>query len=191
MKLFNTLLILLLMAGFVSCSKKNKEKKEETESTTVVEEQPQQNVTAEAVLEPKSGSKVHGTVTFKELEDGAVMYTVSVTGLDKNSVHAIHIHETGDCSAEDGSSAGGHWNPMGEEHGKMGEGEFHLGDIGNLDANEDGVATLSGTNNLWTLTKDSTNNIRGHAIIIHEKADDFKTQPTGNAGSRVACGVIN
>ena len=103
-------------------------------------------------------------------------------------IHAVHVHEFGDCSSSDGSSAGGHWNPTTEDHGKWGEGAHHKGDIGNLEADQNGTARLQFSTDKWCLgCSDSSKNLIGKSIIIHAKADDFTTQPTGNAGGRVGC----
>jgi Cu-Zn family superoxide dismutase len=104
--------------------------------------------------------------------------------------HAAHLHEKGDCSAADGSSAGGHWNPMTHEHGKWDNGAHHLGDIGNIEVQPDGSGTVTLTTDKWTIGTGQPNDIVGKAIIVHEKQDDFQTQPTGNAGGRVGCGVV-
>ncbi len=190
LKYFAILSVSIILASCSQKGKKNETSNSENEQGTIQTE-PTANNRAEAILESKSGSKVKGTVEFKELDDGTIMYTASVTGLEPNTVHAMHIHEIGDCSTDDGSSAGGHWNPTNHEHGKWGEQEFHLGDIGNLVANDEGVATLSSTTKRWSLIENDSLNIIGHSIIVHEKEDDFTTQPTGNAGGRIACGIIN
>jgi Cu-Zn family superoxide dismutase len=104
--------------------------------------------------------------------------------------HAVHIHETGDCSAEDGSSAGGHWNPTGEEHGKWGEHPFHLGDIGNIEVGEDGTGSITLSTDLWSIGDSSDHDVVGKSIVVHAGADDFKSQPSGAAGERIGCGVI-
>jgi Cu-Zn family superoxide dismutase len=143
---------------------------------------------ATAKLESKSDSKAMGTATFK-VEGGKVHMKVEMTGLTPGE-HAIHIHEKGDCSAPDASSAGGHWNPSGENHGKWGVAPFHHGDIGNLKADANGKATLSFSTDLWTVGDGKPSDIVGKAVVVHLKEDDFKTQPSGNAGGRVACGVI-
>jgi Cu-Zn family superoxide dismutase len=104
--------------------------------------------------------------------------------------HAVHIHEHGDCSSPDGKSAGGHWNPTGENHGKWGVDPFHLGDIGNVMVGEDGTGALSLTTDLWSMGTGAENDILNRAVIVHADADDFETQPTGNAGARLGCGVI-
>ena len=106
-------------------------------------------------------------------------------------VHAIHIHEKGDCSSEDAKSAGGHWNPTGEPHGKWGISPFHKGDIGNLEVRSEGKAVLKIETDLWCIGCDDTKkNILDKAIIIHQGQDDFQSQPSGMAGPRVGCGKI-
>jgi Cu-Zn family superoxide dismutase len=143
---------------------------------------------AVAELESRSDSKVTGKVTFTQ-HDGKVSMKVDVKGLTPGT-HAIHLHEKGDCSAPDAASAGGHWNPTSEDHGKWGHAPFHHGDIGNLVADAEGKATMSLESELWTLGDGKPSDVVGHAVIVHAKDDDFTTQPTGNAGGRVACGVI-
>ena len=130
---------------------------------------------------------VKGTVEFKEVPDG-VEVTADIEGLKKGN-HGFHIHEKGDCSAPDASSAGGHFNPGKHKHGAPDAAEHHEGDLGNLTAAKDGTAKT--TFNITGVTLgDGDTSIIGKGFIIHEKADDMKTQPTGNAGGRVACGVI-
>ena len=140
-------------------------------------------------LEPKSGSKVEGTAVFIQ-KNGVVNLECKLTGLAPG-VHAIHIHEKADCSASDAASAGGHWNPTFKKHGKWGDAECHKGDIGNFTANVDGNATVLFKTEEWCIgCSDATKDILGKGLIIHEKPDDFVTQPTGNAGARVACSAI-
>ncbi|WP_269236990.1 superoxide dismutase family protein [Flavobacterium flavigenum] len=140
-------------------------------------------------LEPKSNSTVTGTATFTE-KNGKVTFTAKIAGLQPG-VHAIHIHEKSDCSAADGSSAGGHWNPTFKKHGKWGVGEYHKGDIGNFTADANGNGTITLTTDEWAIGgDDETKNILGKGLIVHQGADDFTTQPTGNAGGRVACAGI-
>ncbi len=142
-----------------------------------------------AKIEAKSGSSVSGTVTFME-KNGIVTMKASLAGLSEGN-HAIHIHAIGDCSAADGKSAGGHWNPTDENHGKWMEAPFHTGDIGNLVVGADGTGTIERTTKLWTIGgEDANKNAVGHAIIIHEGPDDFSSQPSGAAGPRVGCGEI-
>ena len=140
-------------------------------------------------LEPKSNSTVTGTATFTE-KNGKVTFIAKMAGLQPG-VHAIHIHEKSDCTAADGSSAGGHWNPTLKKHGKWGVGEYHKGDIGNFTADEKGNGTITMTTDEWAIGgDDETKNILGKGLIVHQGADDFTTQPTGNAGGRVACAGI-
>ena len=142
---------------------------------------------AKADLASASKSKVKGTIDFKEV-DGGVEVIATIEGL-KAGDHAYHVHEKGDCSAPDAASAGGHFNPNNHKHGSPDGEEHHEGDFGNLTAGKDGKATKTFVMKGITLA-DGPTSIVGKGFIIHEKADDFKTQPTGNAGSRVACGVI-
>jgi len=140
-------------------------------------------------LEPKSNSQVNGTATFTE-KKGVVTLEAKITGL-KTGVHAIHIHEKADCSAGDATSAGGHWNPTHVKHGKWGDAEHHKGDIGNFTANDKGEATVTFTTDQWCIgCGDPNKDILNKGLIVHDKADDFVTQPTGNAGGRVACAGI-
>jgi Cu-Zn family superoxide dismutase len=143
---------------------------------------------AVATLQSRSGSTVTGNATFTA-KDGKVLMKVVVFGLTPGR-HAIHVHEKGDCSAPDATSAGGHWNPSSENHGQWGHTPFHHGDIGNLVANAKGKAVLSIESDLWTIGDGKPSDVVGHAVVVHAKEDDFTTQPTGNAGGRVACGVI-
>lgn len=139
-------------------------------------------------LTPKSGTNVSGTASFKE-KDGKVTFTANIKGL-KPGVHAIHIHEKSECTG-DFTSAGGHWNPTFKKHGKWGDAEHHKGDIGNFTTDEFGNGKITMTTNEWCIgCGDDTKDILGKSIIVHEKADDYITQPTGNAGGREACSAI-
>jgi Cu-Zn family superoxide dismutase len=141
------------------------------------------------IFESKSNSQVTGSATFIEKE-GKVTFVAKVSGLQPG-IHAIHIHEKSDCSAADGSSAGGHWNPTFKKHGKWGEGDYHKGDIGNFTADAKGNGTITFITNEWSIGGDDpTKNILGKGLIIHQGSDDFVTQPTGNAGGRIACSAI-
>ncbi|MFA5619890.1 MAG: superoxide dismutase family protein [Weeksellaceae bacterium] len=139
---------------------------------------------------PKEGTATGGSVSFVQ-KDGQVTMTVDATGLTPG-LHAIHLHETADCSAADFTSTGGHWNPAGSDHGRWGEEHFHMGDIGNLNADSNGNAKLIFVTDHWCIgCSDSSKNILGKSVIIHEAEDDFHTQPTGNAGGRIGCIEIN
>ena len=145
----------------------------------------QEPAKAIAVLHSASGSQVTGTVTFTKMGD-TVQVVADVTGLTPGK-HGFHIHEFGDCSATDASSAGGHFNPMKKPHGAPDAAERHAGDLGNLEADSTGKAHLELKDNMLKLSGE--NSILGRGLIVHEKVDDW-SQPTGNAGSRQACGVI-
>lgn len=141
-----------------------------------------------ATIHSTSGSNVMGTATFTQSAD-TIMLRIEVKNVAPG-LHAVHIHEKGDCSSPDGKSAGGHWNPTNVAHGKWGEGEFHLGDIGNITVHEDGTGVIELKTNLWELGTGSNLDVVGKSIIVHADADDFTSQPSGNAGARIGCGVI-
>lgn len=143
---------------------------------------------ATAWLNPTKDSEAHGSAIFIR-EGDKVTLQVSLENTPPG-VHAVHLHEKGDCSAEDASSAGGHWNPTGVEHGKWGTDPFHLGDVGNVTVGDDGKGSLTLTTELWSMGSGEDNDVLGHAVIVHAGADDFQTQPTGAAGGRIACGVV-
>lgn len=137
-------------------------------------------------INSKSGTETQGTAKFVQTGKNVEM-DLNVYKLTPG-IHAVHIHEKGDCSSTDGSSAGGHWNPTNHDHGKFGSEAFHMGDIGNLNADKDGTARIVFKTDKWCIgCKDETKNIVGKSLIIHAGRDDFKTQPTGNAGGRVGC----
>ena len=138
------------------------------------------------VLTPTQGNTAGGTVTFLRTDQG-IRVIVDVVGLSKGK-HGFHIHEFGDCSAPDGTSAGGHFNPEGKTHGAPMDMSRHMGDMGNLEADESGKAHMEYTDPMMTF--DGDHSIIGRSIILHKNEDDLKTQPTGNAGPRIACGVI-
>ena len=141
---------------------------------------------AVAKLNPTDGNTVRGEVFFSK-EDEGIRVQGEIIGLTPGK-HGFHIHDKGDCSAADGSSAGGHFNPSGMPHGGPKDGQRHLGDLGNINANELGIARFAYSDNRISL--EGVNSIIGHAVVVHSQADDLKSQPAGNAGGRVACGVI-
>ncbi len=144
---------------------------------------------AEANLSGKSDSEMSGKVIFVET-DGTVKMEARMDKVTQG-MHAIHIHTEGDCSSADGKSAGGHWNPTGEDHGKWGIPPFHGGDIGNFEADKNGLGSITLETDLWCVgCNDETKNILGKSIIVHAGEDDCKSQPSGAAGARIACGVI-
>ena len=144
--------------------------------------------TAKATLQPSKGSKVKGTATFTQKGD-RVEVTASISGLNPNQEHGFHIHEKGDCSSGDGMSAGGHFNPLGKAHAHPSTPDRHAGDMPALKADDYGNASFSVKLDVITVAEGPTG-IVGRGVIVHAQADDYKTQPTGNAGARLACGVI-
>ena len=145
---------------------------------------------ASATLQATEGNSVAGTLEFTAV-DGGVRVTGEVTGLGGPGEHGFHVHEKGDCSAPDGSSAGGHFNPASTAHGRVGQGEHHAGDSDNISASEQGVATVDTLLQGASLGDGATTDIVGKGVIVHADPDDYTTQPTGNAGGRLACGVIS
>lgn len=136
-----------------------------------------------------SGSKASGNASFIE-ESGKVTFTANLSGL-KPGVHAIHIHEKADCTSPDGKSAGGHWNPTFQDHGKWGSANYHKGDIGNFPTDTNGNGTITMTTDEWCIgCGDPKKDILGKGLIVHEDPDDFTSQPAGNAGARIACSAI-
>ena len=144
---------------------------------------------ATAVLAPTKGNTVTGTVNFSQKGD-VVLVEAKVNGLKPNGTSGIHIHEKGNCSAADASSAGGHFNPSSSQHGGPAGAARHGGDLGNLKADENGYAQMSIEVGGISLGTDP-DSITGRAVIVHAGMDDFKTQPSGNSGARVACGLIS
>jgi superoxide dismutase, Cu-Zn family len=144
---------------------------------------------ASANLSAASGSLVSGRLALMPMADG-VHLSGEIGGLEPGSTHAIHIHEKGDCSAADASSAGGHFNPNGEPHGKVGTPTHHAGDMNNIVANGEGVAAVDVHATGVVLGGDAPNDAVGRAVVVHAAPDDYTSQPSGNAGARVACGVI-
>ncbi len=138
------------------------------------------------VLTPTEGNTVHGIVTFKKTSDG-ILVVADVSGLTVGK-HGFHIHEYGDISSSDGTSTGGHFNPEDQPHGGPTDKVRHVGDLGNITADSLGNAHLELTDSLLTFS--GKHSIIGRAIIVHQGEDDYVTQPTGNAGARVAYGVI-
>jgi len=142
---------------------------------------------AVAVLEPTKGNTAGGKVTF--VQKGDKVYVVAqVSGLSPGG-HGFHIHEKGDCSADDGMSAGGHFNPTGKPHGNPSDPDHHAGDMPMLVADGSGNASATAEVSATTVGG-GAGDVIGRSVIVHKDPDDYKTQPTGNSGARVACGVI-
>lgn len=140
-----------------------------------------------AILYPTEGNEVNGQVIFSKMIDGRIKVNAEIYNLSPGK-HGFHIHQYGDCSSPDGKSAGGHFFTDYNHHGSLNEMDTHVGDMGNLVADKDGVAKTSFITN--KLSFSGKNSIIGRGVIVHEGEDDLKTQPTGAAGGRVACGVI-
>ncbi len=145
---------------------------------------------ARSSLMPVGDSTVGGELRF-EVDNGGVRVTGAFTGLKPGATHALHIHEFGNCTAADASSAGAHFNPAAAPHGnREGEGEHHAGDIPNQVAGPDGVAAVDQRLDGLQIGGGGEMDIIGRGVIVHADPDDYTTQPTGNAGGRIACGVI-
>ena len=142
---------------------------------------------AMATLAPTAGNQAAGTVMFTPNGD-RVRVLAKVSGLAPG-LHGFHIHEKSDCSAPDAASAGGHFNPTNTPHGNPSSGVHHGGDMPMLEADASGNATLDVTLDTVTL-RDGPNSIVGRSVVVHDDADDYKTQPAGNSGARLACGSI-
>jgi Cu-Zn family superoxide dismutase len=143
---------------------------------------------AVAVLAPTTGSTASGTVRFTQAGD-RVRVRGEIRGLRPGAEHGFHVHEKGDCSAPDATSAGPHFNPGGAQHGRPGSGAHHAGDLQNLRANAQGIVDEEVRFDGLTLSA-GTNSIAGRALVVHRDPDDYASQPAGNSGPRIACGVI-
>lgn len=149
---------------------------------------PDEPLRATAQLQPTKGSKTFGEATFEEV-DGKVHVVIFVQGLKPGQEHGLHIHEVGDCSSGDGMSAKGHFNPYGKPHAHAGTAERHAGDLPSLKAAKNGRAKVDVMLDVITVAPGPAS-IVGRGLIVHADPDDYRTQPTGNAGARIACGVI-
>ena len=193
MQQFKQILIcgsLLTALFFTAC---NDEKK--TEETAVTTDNTQQNITQAAAAMANIAATVPdtaltGTATFSQ-QNGKVKMVLNITcSTMANKSVAVHLHEMGDCG-DMGKMAHGHWNPTNQQHGKWGSSSFHSGDIGNVSLDAAGNGTLEIETDLWSIGGDEKTNILNRSVIVHGGVDDFTTQPTGNAGSRIGCGVIS
>jgi Cu-Zn family superoxide dismutase len=146
---------------------------------------------AEAVAQiaPTQGNTVTGALALSGSPQG-VHITGSIQGLKPDAEFGFHVHEKGDCTAPDGSSAGGHFNPTQAPHGNPTGPSHHAGDMLNIRSNADGIAQVDVYAAGTSLHGDSNTDVMGKAIVVHESPDDYATQPSGNSGKRVACGVI-
>lgn len=177
-------LCLFTMFGFVSCTENGDKKTEEkTEAGKPAH--------AEANIEATfADTVVMGMASFDEQSDGKIKMVMNLVVPDKAGKSiAVHIHEHGDCG-DSGKNAHGHWNPTKANHGQWGTASFHSGDIGNITLDAEGKGSLEVTTDLWTIGGDEMKNILGKAMMVHGGTDDYSTQPTGNAGGRIGCGII-
>jgi Cu-Zn family superoxide dismutase len=145
--------------------------------------------TATASLTPTAGNSATGTVVFAQAGN-KVLVSGEVRGLKPNAVHGFHVHEKGDCSAPDGISTGGHFNPDARPHGEHGHGPHHAGDLVSLKSDANGVASFRYESTGIAVGSGAANDVVGRGLIVHRDPDDYKTQPTGNSGARIACAVI-
>lgn len=174
-------ILILSAALLVSCASMMNDKKESKSKS-------KESTTTQAVSDLHSpAEKVTGAFTAQDMNDH-IKVTVTVKGLKPNSKHGFHIHENGVCEGPEYKSAGGHFNPHKMPHGSPTEAKNHLGDMGNLEANKQGVATKELM--VRKHEADDMNKIIGKALIVHSGPDDLKTQPSGDSGSRIACGII-
>ena len=160
---------------------------------------PPEPLRATAQLQPTKGSKTFGEATFEQVGE-KVRVVIFVQGLKPGQEHGLHIHEVGDCSSGDGMSTAGHFNPLGKPHAHPSTPNRHAGDLPALKADPNGNASLSveldvitvagGPPDAYGTVADQPTSIIGRGLIVHAQPDDYKTQPTGNAGARIACGVI-
>jgi Cu-Zn family superoxide dismutase len=193
MKKLQALALGLVLVTAFSCKQAKKEAEETSEEIEEAVDQMAEKAEPTVItftMEPKRDSGVSGEVTFTG--DGEVAMKAVFSGLSEGE-HAIHLHEKADCSAADGTSTGGHWNPTFQPHGKWGAEEgYHKGDIGNFTADADGNATVEFKTDEWCIgCDDETKNILGKAVIVHQGVDDFTSQPSGAAGARISCtGII-
>lgn len=196
-----SILILFVLSFVMTMACKNDKKDAAEDSTTTTEEkttnsESTETTTTEAtdkvivLLDPKSGTTAKGNVVFRQRSNDVSM-TAVFSGLAEG-MHAVHLHENSDCSAEDGTSAGGHWNPTAQPHGAWGdEAGYHKGDVGNFTVNANGTGTITFITDEWCIgCGDDTKDILGKSVIVHQGTDDFKSQPSGAAGARISCGGI-
>lgn len=183
-----TSIVTMFLVGslfFIACN--NADKNKDTANTEATATESAHAVATLNATMPDT--TLTGTADFTA-QDGKVKLTVtlSIPALKNKSV-AVHIHDMADCG-DMGKGAHGHWNPTNQQHGKWGTGSFHLGDIGNVSLDSTGKGTLQMETDLWTIGGDAKTNVLNHSIIVHSGMDDFTSQPAGNAGSRIGCGVI-
>jgi Cu-Zn family superoxide dismutase len=181
-----SILIAAVLLLSVGCAKPEEPVAQEPEPPPPVVEAPAPLV-AVAELQSTADLSITGMVSFTQTEAG-VAIMAHIEGAPPGP-HGLHVHEMGDCSAEDFKSAGGHFNPTGAPHGAPTDTERHAGDLGNMEIGEDGGGHFELDSDLLTV-EEGPNSVVGRGVILHEKADDLVSQPTGAAGARLACGVV-
>ena len=195
MKTTTTLgLALAATLSLAACSKQQSEgapRQPEPTTAAPAEKATPAEPASEAVVQvaPTQGNTVTGALALGSSPQG-VHITGSIQGLKPDAEFGFHVHEKGDCSAPDGSSAGGHFNPTQAQHGNPTGASHHAGDMVNIRSNGEGVAQVDATATGTTLHGDPGTDVMGKAIVVHESPDDYATQPSGNSGKRIACGVI-
>ncbi len=186
----NRVLIVLVAAGLAAGMALAQQRKDlvRVKQGRIAALGPDEERRAEAVIEPRSGSRVTGHALFV-MQRGRVKLDLTVENAPPG-IHAVHLHEKGDCSAPDAMSAGPHWNPTNAAHGQWGHNPFHRVDIGNIEVGKDGKGRTTLETDLWSIGGKPETDVLGRAIVVHAGPDDFVTQPTGNAGGRIGCGVV-
>ena len=179
------MLALSILVLLPACGSKEQAPEPAAAPEPVVEEEAP--LAAVAVLKPRADNEVSGTITFTEVEGGVEV--VADIARVSPGLHGIHLHEKGDCSAEDFTSTGGHFNPTDAPHGGPDDAVRHAGDFGNIEIGEDGVGRLRLVTDMLTVA-DGPNTVVGRAVILHEGEDDLESQPTGAAGGRLACAIV-
>ena len=149
----------------------------------------QQGPRASAALKPTAGNAASGSVNFAQ-SGSKVVVSGEIRGLKPNAQHGFHVHDKGDCSGPDGMTTGGHFNPDGRPHGEHGHAPHHAGDLQSLRSDAQGVASFRYESESISVGSGAGNDVVGRGLIVHRDADDYKTQPTGNSGARIACAVI-
>ena len=182
---FAWMLVLSILALLPACGSKEEAPAPAAAPEPVVEEAGP--LAAVAVLKPRADSEASGTITFTETAGGVEV--VADIARVSPGLHGIHLHAVGDCSAEDFTSTGGHFNPTDAPHGGPTDSVRHAGDFGNVEIGEDGAGRLKLVTDMLTVA-DGPNTVVGRAVILHEGEDDLESQPTGAAGGRLACGVV-
>jgi Cu-Zn family superoxide dismutase len=145
---------------------------------------------AVANIEARSGSTVNGSVEFQQATNGKTYVRIALKGLPPNTKHGLHLHDTGDCSAPDAASAGPHFNPTASMHGAPNVGAHHAGDLGNVTSDANGEV-MEHFATPWLTLDEGATAVVGHAVVVHADPDDLTSQPAGNSGKRVGCGVVS